>query len=651
MMKKRFIGMLSGVALLSAAFVQADDCLAADTPTVKCYSRRSDSRHKYIQMINSTDKTHLNDADDMYGKVQATVGYRASFRSKEIAECFFGGHLTQDDCCGDRAIKIQGSNIAKRDPKAWLADYFYLPRNYNGSFSVDPKIKTFFADFDLYVGLDTWMCGMYFRLHGPVVNSKWDLNFCDNVAIDGATPLAHPHGYFSPGEYEGANLVQSFTDYAKGGTPAKSTNVTNLAGSPVLGNGLGIQNSTLVFQPLKYAKIVKCSRSETGFADLRAELGWNFWQSDCYHLGLNLQLAAPTGKKKEPCFLFDAMVGNGNHWEFGGGLTGHYNFWLSEDNEQSFSFHLDANITHLFKDRRRRTFDLRNKPNSAYMLAAKFNDNVVHTPANTNDQVQVAGPPVVIPAKQFAGEYAPVANLSTVSVDVSVGVQADVVAMFNYSCGNFSWDIGYNFWGRSCEKIECPESCNQETLCSSSQRNTWALKGDARMFGYYPASTSAEAFPLTATQSNATILNGRNQSTLQTIADAAGIVTDINRSVDSPSLAQEVDGGNQLVNVPTAQGQDINTTTTPVFLKCADIDLTRTRGISHTVFTNLGYTWERECWSPYFGVGLSAEFASNNRNCDDNIGDTSSNKVSCGPCIDCAVSQWGVWVSGGVAFN
>ena len=647
MMKKRFIGILSGTILLSAALVQADDCVAADAPTVKCYSRRSDSRHKYIQMINSTDKTHLHDVDAMYGKVQATVGYRASFRSKEIAECFFGGHLTQDDCCGDRAIKIQGSNIVKRDPKAWLADYFYLPRNYNGSFSVDPKIKTFFADFDLYVGLDEWMCGMYFRLHGPVVHSKWDLNFCDNVAIDGATPLDHPHGYFSPSAYEGNLLVQSFTDYAKGGTPAKSTNVDSLTPNEP-GNGVGVQNSTLIFNPLKYAKIVKCSRSETGFADLRAELGWNFWQSDCYHLGVNLQFAAPTGKKKEPCFLFDAMIGNGNHWEFGGGVTGHYNFWLSEDNEQSFSFHLDANITHLFKERRRRTFDLRNKPNSAYMLAAKHGpngdedppgDQISHTDNTTANAL----------SKQFTGEYAPVANLSTVNVDVSVGVQADVVAMFNYTCGNFSWDIGYNFWGRSCEKIECPEGCNNNTLCDSSQRNMWALKGDSRMFGYLPNTPPQESRPLAVSQKKATILNGTNLVRNLQVVGGSENADDTNRNVDNVADAFAT-GSAQLVNVPGAT-TNISLSNEPCFLKCADIDLTRTRGISHTIFTNLGYTWERECWSPYFGVGLSAEFASNNRNCDDDISNTNSNKVSCGPCIDCAVSQWGIWVSGGVAFN
>ena len=671
-MNKNVLTLCVSVALCSTMLVSADSCPPVDAPTIKCYSRRSDGRHKYMQTVASSDKTHIGDADAMYGRFQANVGYRASFRSKDIAECFFGGHLTQDDCCGDRAIKIQGSDLVTRDPKAWFADYFYLPRNYDGSFSVDPKIKTFFADFDFYVGLEEWLCGFYFRLHGPVVHSRWDLNFCDNANLSGNVAANHPHGYFSPGRYEGDLLVQSFADYAKGGTPKKSEAIDPMTtGQP--GNNVGILNSTLVFHPLKYAKITKCSRKETGFADLRAELGWNFWQSDCYHLGLNLQFAAPTGKKKEPCFLFDAMIGNGNHWEVGGGLTAHYNFWTSEDNENTFSFHLDANITHMFKECRKRTFDLCNKPNSAYMLAAKFGDNPNTDPPND----QVASDPTndldidgtsTIPTRQFAGEYAPVANLSTVNVDVSIGVQADIVAQFTYTCGGMIWDFGYNFWGRSCEKIECPKSCKDGSICSPSQQNTWALKGDARMFGYDQdnngtiPNNNVAAIPLSATQSGATILMGLNKIPPTEVASKDNAITvDVNPNVDSPEFAFRVDGNldpnNRLYNVPDGDDileadKQIKTSKTPVFLKCSDLDLTRTRGISHTVFANLSYTWDRDCWVPYLGVGFSAEFASNNRSCDNDTSKTSTNNVACcPPCIDCAVSQWGVWVMGGVAFN
>jgi len=87
-----------------------------------------------------------------------------------------------------------------------------------------------------------------------------------------------------------------------------------------------------------------------------------------------------------------------------------------------------------------------------------------------------------------------------------------------------------------------------------------------------------------------------------------------------------------------------------VILKCDDIEFTRIKGTSHTIFTNLSYSWDRECWTPHLGVGASAEFGSNNSCCDDDTGESSTG-ISCGPCIDCSVSQWGIWVQGGLAFN
>ena len=74
--------------------------------------------------------------------------------------------------------------------------------------------------------------------------------------------------------------------------------------------------------------------------------------------------------------MFDAVVGNGKHWELGGGLTAHYTFWRDDSENKTFGFYLDANITTLFKAREQRTFDLKGKPNSRYLLAAQFGNNV-----------------------------------------------------------------------------------------------------------------------------------------------------------------------------------------------------------------------------------------------------------------------------------
>ena len=176
-----------------------------------------------------------------------------------------------------------------------------------------------------------------------------------------------------------------------------------------------------------------------GVAELRAEFGWDFWTSAWYHLGINIQGAAPTGTKRHAAFLFDTVVGNGKHWELGGGITGHYVFWANEEETRHAGFYVDANVTTLFNAREERTFDLIGKPNSRYMLAAQMGPN-------TQSLQNASG---TLATNQFANEYTPVANLTTFDVKVNVGVQADIVAWFNYTNYGWSVDVGYNFFGRS----------------------------------------------------------------------------------------------------------------------------------------------------------------------------------------------------------
>jgi len=431
-------------------------------------------------------------------------------------------------------------------------------------------------------------------------------------------------------------------------------------------------------------------------------------------LGLNIQGAAPTGTEKQPCYLFDAMVGNGKHGELGAGLHGHYTFWRGEEEDRSFSFLFDVNVTHMFKRRQCRTFDLACKPNSAYMLAAKFeaNDAVEGALAVTSsvfqvgyadrtalitadqDPLDITTTPINTPnpSKRFANEYAPVANLSTVNVDVRIAAQTDLVAMFNYQCNNFSWDIGYDFWGRSCEKYDCIDSCNKGTICDSALKETWALKGDARMFGYQIVGNilapANKVVKLSATQSEATIYSGLNKVSAANTEE----VTDLNANVDSPQYAwartpvgdTPANSGGPLgtrcvsnfdptgttrYGTLAADLPHVKTSQTPKFLSCSSLSMARTRGLSHSIFTHLSWTFDREDWVPYLGIGAAVEFGSSCsscNSCDDccnpccntttnnSSSTTSTNNTCCnpcGPCIDCATSEWRVWVKGGLAFG
>ena len=200
--------------------------------------------------------------------------------------------------CNDATILVQGSEIASRSATAWLADYLYLPCDFSGSFSVSPSIQNVLVDFDLYLGLDEWMSGLFFRAYGPVNWTKWQINFSEGTSSTTTGTCAG--GYFVPTAGSETYLT-SITSYFQGKVPTTTDSVT--------------------FNGLQQAKIdCGCSNTKTGFADLRVVLGWNFLQDDDYHLGLNIQAAAPTGTKREGTYVMQPVVGNGHHWELGGGL-------------------------------------------------------------------------------------------------------------------------------------------------------------------------------------------------------------------------------------------------------------------------------------------------------------------------------------------
>lgn len=636
--------MLALLSFLCIASLYADRSV---TPTIAARSQGRDATRK---LVGVSDKVHQYDAGQYYF-FSATPEYTRTFRANRIAECLFGDDLFCTDC--GNSIKIQGSDVADRDSKAWLADYFYLPPDYDAQFSVQPQIQNVLVDLDFYVGLDEWKEGLYFRLYGPVTWTRWNLNFCE--PCDVITSHSFRAGYFSWDAMDKTtNTVSSpldtFGQYARGQAPIATAGTATQA-------DIGVS-----FQGLKYAKMERCARDRWGFADLRAELGWNFTQKEKYDLGIGFQIAAPTGNKRDAEFTFDPTVGNGNHWEIGGTLRGHYRFWKSKDEDKSLGIYLDANLTHLVTAREQRTFDLKGRPNSRYMLALKLGRPVNYLTGGTT----TAATTFTTPIAQFAGVFAPVANLTTVNVNVSAAVQADIVAMINYTCRAWEWDLGYNLWARSCERIKLPARPSNDcctNLCTGD-KDVWALKGDAQVFGFMSSSgtnlTSGEPVALSATQCGATIHKGTNVDAA--VANCTGVDRLQNCGIDNAQFAYGDTDHVRLVHTVglTAASDHIKTSVEPKFINCCDINFQRTRGISHKIFTHLSYTWDSSSWTPFLGAGASVEFGmhddddcckSTTFDCNAACSTSSCCNVCSGDCLDCAVSQWAVWLKGGINFN
>jgi hypothetical protein len=582
---------------------------------------------------------HLDDMASNYGTFFLLPKYEQSWKPSMFSKALFGDALNNvetnnstatsmfnsfydNDCShGRRSINIAGSQVENRTANALMAENFLLAPDFQSVISFRPQIRTFSLDFHFYMELDEWLEGLYFRIYGPLVHSWFDLNFEESTPTQSA---GYEAGYFAPAAVEQSSLLQSFGSYAKGNT---------------------ITVPGVTVQGLQYGKIPGEKKSKTYFDDLRIELGYDVLLDEDYHLGFCIEAAAPTGKKIEPEFLF-APEGS-KHWELGGGFTGHYTFWRSEDEDKQLDFIVEGDITHLFKMHQHRTFDLNGKGLSRYMLAEQLGSNVTGLLVNTGTDV---APEYTTPNAQFKTIYAPVANFSTREVKVSIGVQADIVAMLNFTAGAFSWDFGYNYWGRSKEKISLRDD-------DSFPTNTWALKGDAQVYGFTSnAETTGPLGPiaLSATENSATIIAGTNGS--------SSTVT--NANVDNATLAftgvstaatQLVAGTLDDTNAPI----NINTSNPAVFIALTDLNVegAETRGMSNSLFTHFNYTWlDKEDWTPYLGLGVQVTFGNRGHSGDNNSSEITTNSstvvnTDSNHHVKCEPSSWAVWLKGGISFN
>ncbi len=565
---------------------------------------RSQSVNAARELAGWEHEVNKADMDDLYGTFALTLEGGTSFRSKAIAQCLFGDDVCCDDC---PRLVISGSQVANRGANDWLADYFGLPTDYQSVVSFDPFITNLVADLNLYVGLDNILNGLFFRVHAPLHRTIWRLNMRE----DGRQGMEanYPAGYWDNSSVPA--IYSSFIE-AVSGDDEKCTPRTRVNSG----------DAGTFFYPLENCKFpVECcdcpnfNRKRTGLADLRAMLGWNFFNTDDYHVGLGLIVAAPTGNQHDPEFIFNPLVGNGHHVEVGGHLTSHYTFWRNEDETRSFGLYVDLNVTHLFEDCQRRCFDLcKAGQNSKYILAQKL--RTVATSTNPSGY-------------EFDDQYTQVANLTTRNVDVSVSWQVDFAALFNYTTGPLSLGLGYNFWGRACEDYDCVSTCGMTIA-----ENTWALKGDA-----FTRSTVNEE-RLSATQSCATINSGTNKNQL---------ANDDNPNVDNRAVLDGAGNSNP-----------------PVFLKESDLDLdsAKTKGRSHKLFSHATYRWEdwKDSWAPYVSIGTEIEWGNSDDCCDTDCKTTSKTascntacktdcKTDCDDCQNCALSQWGIWFKGGVSFS
>jgi hypothetical protein len=540
------------------------------------FAIRSQGLDGALELTNWQQLIYKYDQDYNYGTVAATVKYTRSFDSNKIADFLFGA-------C---KLRFSGSRT-ERKPGDILADYFGLPVDFSSTVHFSPHISNTIIDFNWFQALDGYLPGLFIMIHLPIVHTKWNLYMCENNVNPGTAP--YPAGYMSNTNIPATDLPHSVTRALRGHT--------------IFGD---------MDAPLRYGKIFGI-QTRSRIAELQGTLGWNYNQP-WYHVGVSFRVGAPTGNATTAEFLFEEIVGNRHHWDVGGGVSAHVYMWENKEVGKRVGLYLDAHVSHLFTSEQKRSFDFTANGNgSRYILLEEI------IPPSNN--LLLNG--TAVPQNQYIGNLVPAINYTTFDTDISIGVQADVVLKLAYQHDGFEFDLGYDFWYNSKEKLHCRDRFVE---------NRYALKGDAQIYGF-TADASQTPVALNATQSMATLLGGQgngngnfqnlnadNQPAAATTA--TGTVLNQLNSADSIAL-----------NIPQVQ---VNGSNPAILLKDSDINNESgilPRALSHKVFGYMGGVWDnRDDLDPYLGIGLSGEFANTN------------------PCNNAMCSQWAIWVKGGIAY-
>ncbi len=527
--------------------------------------------------------------------------FRQSRHEERIAECLFGRNR----------IVFTGSAVPnqKRDSFEFEGDQLGLSPSYRGSVLFRPKIRDYMFDFDLRWDVGSmfdWCEGAYFGLRGTAVQSRWRLNPCIETT-------------------ESSSIV-TFSDFnncvmSKDKAHATTSIETALSGDFLFGN---MQER---WEWGRFNFRDRDKQRDTKLANIDIILGYDFLLCEDYHFGAFFRASAPTGTKPDAREVFQNIIGNGHHWEVGGGIDAHYDVWDCDD--QTLGVYLNGVISHLFKDTQWRSFDIKRPQHgrgisclSRYTLLKEFDA-----------------------ANRFTGNLINAINFATRKVRSSFSVQGDAALRLLYKSCGWALGVGYNVYGRTNEKLA--DVCRNNDCFNRNRGRFFAIKGDQPY-----CSSSSSSSTDTCTLDNTTASNFRPINGQGTAADAQTRLIhcrdlnfdganaerarrDNDDTTSTSSSSSQTSSNTSSSNTSSATGTSTGTTETRDDRDHA-VEVHR-RGIpsqlTHKIFATIDYEMQDcgEC-RPYIGVGGGYEFSQK------------------GDCRVCTPSFWEVWVRTGVNY-
>ncbi len=472
-----------------------------------------------------------------------TIEYTQSFRDYRLAQYLFGN-------CN---LNFSGSQIQDRSNCQIIADYFGLSPEFKATLRVKPMIENVILQNQVFFGLNSWLCGSYFRANMPLVWTRWSLRPCIiNQETNNCTD-------FDPC-YMSKNSAKATCCIFKA-----------LSGDFTFGQ---------MQQPWKYGRFSLNPLNKFGVSNIDLVFGYNHILTEIGHLGLYIQAIMPTGSKPNSRYIFEPIVGNAKHWELGGGLSGHLVLWTSGF-DQTLTGYIQGYVTHMFKNRQIRSFDFcKNGPLSRYMLLKRYlniDNNLI-----------------------YANKLINAINYNTRSAQVTVSVKGDWSALLSYRSSCVNLDLGYNFYGQTQEKVElvnCNLPIDNKLFGIKGTQDVCAIEYD--IDDNLPAQFKdiKDKITVNATQSGATICSAGKTNMAQ------DIISSSNNIVVTSNSRQE--GSIEGYDIYLAQDSVL-----PSLVSVKDLDiLSGSAGacVTHKLFGHINYFFSA-CGKFGYYMGLGGEF-------------------------------------------
>ena len=108
--------------------------------------------------------------DEESANISLSTEYAQSFKNSALTKALFDCYPTQNYT----TMSIKGSAVADRSANDLVADWFYLPSNYQGTLYVNPSIQNVTTALTVNYLSDGLAPGLFLSLRAPVTWTRWN---------------------------------------------------------------------------------------------------------------------------------------------------------------------------------------------------------------------------------------------------------------------------------------------------------------------------------------------------------------------------------------------------------------------------------------------------------------------------------------------